>query len=84
MKIKITTEHPASSYGQPVILIDDELQDYAPGIQAIRRELKLSCAELGEKLGVSGRTIEGWEQGRLPETRALNALADLLSKKRNC
>ena len=33
-------------------------------LKAIRRRLKLTTAELGERLGVSGRTVEDWEQGR--------------------
>jgi DNA-binding transcriptional regulator YiaG len=82
VRIKITTNHAASSYGQPVILIAGKLQDYAPGIQAIRHHLGMNCAELGEHLGVSARTVEGWEQGRVPETRSLNALAALVTKKK--
>ncbi len=81
MKIKITTDHAASSYGQPVILIDNELQDYAPGLQKCRQALGLNCEELGEKLGVSGRTIENWEQGRrMISTPALKLLAALFEK----
>ena len=33
-------------------------------LKAIRKRLNLSTSELGEKLGVSGRTVEDWEQGR--------------------
>lgn len=78
MKIIITTEHPASSYGQPVIIIDGELQNYAPGLQKCRQALGLNCEELGEKLGVSGRTVENWEQGRrMISTPALKLLANL-------
>jgi len=33
-------------------------------IKDIRHALALTTAELGEKLGVSGRTVEDWEQGR--------------------
>jgi len=33
-------------------------------LRAIRKDLDLTTAELGERLGVSGRTVEDWEQGR--------------------
>ena len=63
--MKITIDHPASSYGIPVILDDaGNLVDYAPGIRAIRAKLGLNTAQLGSEIGVSGRTIENWEQGR--------------------
>ena len=33
-------------------------------LKDIRKRLKLTTAELGERLWVSGRTVEDWEQGR--------------------
>lgn len=33
-------------------------------IRIIRKANNLTCAEMGKKLGVSGRTIQNWEQGR--------------------
>jgi len=33
-------------------------------LKDIRKGLDLTTAELGERLGVSGRTVEDWEQGR--------------------
>lgn len=75
----ITTNHSASSYGQPVILDDDgNLVDYTKGIRAVRATLSLSTGGLAELCGVSKRTVEGWEQGRLPGAAALNAMADAL------
>lgn len=76
----ITTDHAASSYGVPVILdADGHPLDYAPGLQAVRRHLGLSTAELGAACGRSSRTVENWEQGRtLPPTEALYVLAALL------
>lgn len=77
--MKITTSHSDSSYGQPVILSESgEVMDYAPGIKAIREKLSLSTQDLAEKCGVSSRTVEGWEQGRLPSAAALNVMGDLL------
>jgi DNA-binding transcriptional regulator YiaG len=42
-------------------------------IREIRQENKLSVKEFAEKLGVSPRTVENWEQGRamLPQSRHL-------------
>ena len=39
MRIEITTEHSASSYGQPVILVDGELVDSTEGLRAIYEAL---------------------------------------------
>lgn len=81
--MKITIDHPTSSYGIPVILSDSgEVMDYAPGIKAARAKLGLTAAQLGTLCGVSERTVNGWEQGRMPETAALNMLGKLLRSKR--
>lgn len=79
----ITTEHPSSSYGIPVILDDaGKPMDYAPGIAAVRHQLGLSVAAVGEAVGVSPRTVEGWEQGRRTvPTNALYVLAGMLASK---
>ena len=75
----ITTNHPASSYGMPVIIDDAGVpMDYADGIKAIRRHFALSTTELGALCGVSSRTVEGWEHGRMPSAAALNSMASLL------
>ena len=75
----ITTNHSASSYGQPVILDDNgDLMHYGAGIKLVRSKLEISTTKLGEACGVSRRTVEGWEQGRLPNAAALNVMADLL------
>jgi ribosome-binding protein aMBF1 (putative translation factor) len=79
----ITTEHAASSYGIPVILGDEgDLLDYAPGVQAIRRRLGLSTAELAGACGKSRRTVEDWEQGRyMVPAEALYVMAGLLKRQ---
>jgi DNA-binding transcriptional regulator YiaG len=77
--MKVTTDHSASSYGQPVILDDHgQVMDYAPGIKAIRDKTGLSVQALADACGVSPRTVEGWEQGRMPTTAALNVMSELL------
>ena len=38
-------------------------------IKKIRNEHKLTVAQIADQLGVSPRTVEGWEQGRpIPPT----------------
>lgn len=75
----ITINHSASSYGQPVILSDSgEVMDYAPGIKEIRETASLTTQELADLCGVSKRTVEGWEQGRMPTAAALNIMATLV------
>ena len=78
--MKITCNHSSSSYGVPVILSDDgDVVDYAPGIKAVRAKLGLSTQDLAEQCNVSRRTVEGWEQGRMPDAAALNVMAQLLA-----
>ena len=77
--MKITTDHAASSYGQPVILDDrGRLMDYAPGLTAVLAKLGWSRATLAERTGRSLRTAEGWFAGRPVPAEALNVLADAL------
>lgn len=77
--MRVTTNHSASSYGQPVILADDgSVMDYAPGIKAIRAKAGLSTQDLADRCGVSRRTVEGWEQGRTPTAAALNVMGTLV------
>ena len=52
--------------------------DYGPGIKAARAALGLTAAQLAETCGVSERTMNGWEQGRMPSAAALNVLEKLL------
>ena len=78
--MQVTTNHSASSYGQPVIIGDDgAVMDYAPGIKAIREKCGLTTQALADLCGVSRRTVEGWEQGRMPTAAALNVMAPLVS-----
>ena len=78
--MRVTTNHSSSSYGVPVILDDrGRVMDYAPGIKAVRAKLELSTQDLADKCNVSRRTVEGWEQGRMPDAAALNVMAQLLA-----
>jgi DNA-binding transcriptional regulator YiaG len=77
--MQVTTDHSTSSYGQPVILADDgSVMDYAPGIKAIRAHLGMTTQQLADAVGVSRRTVEGWEMGRMPSTLALRAMSALV------
>ena len=76
--MRITLNHPASSYGIPVILDDDgKLMDYGPGVKTIREKAGMTTQQLADEIGVSRRTVEGWESGRMPSTLALRAIAPL-------
>ena len=77
--MRVTTEHPASTYGKPVIISDKgSVMDYASGTKAVRAKLKLTTKELADACNVSRRTVEGWEQGRPIDAAALNVMARLL------
>ena len=76
---EITLNHPASSYGIPIILDDaGQPMDYAEGIKTLRSVKSLSTTELGALCNVSRRTVEGWEQGRPVDAAALNVMSRLL------
>lgn len=48
-------------------------------VKALRAHLNLSTRELADKLGVSHRTVEGWEQARaVPRGPALKMMQGLL------
>lgn len=81
--MRITTEHPSSSYGVPVILDDaGHPMDYALGVKAVRARLGLTAAQLGEMCGKSVQAVNNWEQGRrLIPAESLNVMADLLRKR---
>jgi DNA-binding XRE family transcriptional regulator len=81
--VTITTDHPSSNYGIPVILNDaGDPMDYAPGVKAVRARLGLSTTQLAEMCGKSRRTVEDWEQNRrnVP-AEALNVMAMLLNRQ---
>ena len=40
------------------------VQNYTSLIRDVRKRMGLNVREFGLLIGVSGRTIEGWEQGR--------------------
>jgi len=54
-------------------------QDFAPRLQALLRERKVSGRRLARELGVSENTVSAWTRGRhLPNANRLQAIADEL------
>lgn len=78
--MKLTTNHSASSYGVPVFVDgDNNPLEYADGFRRVRQLKGWSTADLAEQVGVSARTVEGWEQGRMPSKPALIILSSLIA-----
>jgi DNA-binding XRE family transcriptional regulator len=77
MSLNITTDHPASSYGLAVFIVDGHVISYAIGVKLFRQLNKLSTRDLAKLCGVSPRTVEGWEQGRNVPAAALNVMKSL-------
>jgi len=77
--MRLTTNHSASSYGVPIFVDENNNPlDYAPAFRQLRKEKGWSTTELAEMLGVSSRTLEGWEQGRMPSKTSLLLLSHLI------
>ena len=48
-------------------------------IASVRKELNLTQAQLGEKLGVTGKTVSKWETGiYMPDLSLLKSLSEIL------
>ena len=68
--VRLTTDHPQSSYGIPVFVdAENNPMDYVDGMVALREWWGIDA--LAEAAGVSVRTAEGWCAGRMPGTEAL-------------
>jgi putative transcriptional regulator len=52
----------------------------APDVTAIRKGFKLSRTQFAQMIGVSSRTLEGWEQGRRQPTGAARIVLALAAK----
>ena len=78
--MKLTTNHSQSSYNIPIFVdADNNPMDYADGVRELRRLMGWkNVAHLAEHCGVSPRTVEGWEQGRMPSPAALKLMSLLL------
>jgi DNA-binding XRE family transcriptional regulator len=63
--MKLTLEHPSVTNGTPVFI--DTAGSVIPSelaIQSLRHLCGMTANEFGKLIGVSGRTVNGWEQGR--------------------
>lgn len=70
--VRVLTDGDAPRFAGP----DGTALGAREGLRRARRALGLTARELGPLLGVSGRTVEGWEQGRrVPPRSALLLLA---------
>jgi DNA-binding transcriptional regulator YiaG len=77
--MRLTTNHSSSSYGIPVFLDGEgNPMDYAPALRQLRKEKGWSVEYLANECGVSPRTVEGWEQGRMPSVPALKILSKII------
>jgi DNA-binding transcriptional regulator YiaG len=52
----------------------------AEEIRVARDRAALSQVELAQKLGVSARTIQGWEAGRIPQPKHRRALLEFVKE----
>lgn len=54
-------------------------KNYVTGVRALRKKMGLNTVEFGKRVGVSGRTVEDWEQGRRnPSGPALKMMESIL------
>lgn len=51
------------------------VMEHHAGVKAIRKKLGMKTTQFADHLGVSRRTVEGWESGREPGRLALRAIA---------
>ena len=81
--MKITTDHPTSSYNIPVILDDNgQVMDYAHGIKKIKDKMGMTYEQIAAEIGVSPRTVRSWVyDGRVPPRPVLFLLAKIVNEK---
>lgn len=78
-KITITLDHPRSSYGVPVCLIDGQPVDDADALRACMEHLSLTQAELADLTGKSKGAIESYlYRGRPVPAEVFNVLWGLI------
>lgn len=70
--MKITMSDPAVTTYVPIFV--DPAGGQVPGdqaIQSLRRMCGMTSAQFGALIGVSGRTVDGWCQGRPVDERSI-------------
>lgn len=81
-KIEITTHHAASSYGQPVCLIDGQLVDDKDGLLACLDALGWDRNVFADKIGKSWRSADAYRYGTMPvPAEVWNVLKDALEAR---
>ncbi len=66
--------------GVPVFMIGEKPLSYADGIKQIKYINRITSEDLGQILGVSGRTVEGWIDGKKPGIKRLLYLTTITNK----
>jgi hypothetical protein len=80
--VTITTRHPASRHGIPVILDDTgAVLEPLAGLRACMQALDWDKHVLAVKCGVSVRTAEGWLAGKPFPASVYNVLRDALEDR---
>jgi len=76
--VRLVTNHPKASYGIPIFWDKDgEPMDYAEGFTALRDWWGID--NMAEEAWVSVRTAEGWCAGRMPGSKNLLRLFNVMS-----
>lgn len=76
----ITTKHPRSRHGMPVIISDaGQVMNYPRGIETVLERLHMHPDGAAKLAGINRRTLDNYRKGRIRPTAAfLNVLADAL------
>lgn len=76
---RVTTRHPASKHGVPVLLCEEKPVSMAKHLDGIMRQLNMTRKDLSDKAGISTRQLDNFRMGRRPASAAfLNLLGDLI------
>jgi len=79
--MEITTDHPGSSYGLPVILDDaGNLMDERAGLKAVLKKLGWTLGDLARATGKSISSCQKYGRDATIPAEVLNVLAEELKK----
>lgn len=79
--IEITTDHPQSSYGVPVCLLNGHPANHSDGIKACMRALGWRIADAAKATGKTARAVQGYRSGETPvPAEVWNVLRDALAQ----
>lgn len=79
--MQVTTKHPKSSKGHPVIVSDDgQIMDPILGFRALIKTVGWTRTRVAHECGVAVRTIHGWCSTTNPPISALNVLGSELER----